>query len=57
MSCWKDATCREARRPIRYGGALNGEGREIEGRWTVIRVWSGKFDWRLGLICGQDASF
>lgn len=31
------------RSPILYEGALNGEGTEIEGRWTIIRVWSGKF--------------
>lgn len=29
--------------PIRYEGALNGEGTEIEGRWTIMRFWSGKF--------------
>jgi hypothetical protein len=31
------------RSPIRYEGALNGEGTEIEGRWTIMRVLSGKF--------------
>jgi hypothetical protein len=31
------------RSPIRYEGALNGEGTEIEGRWTIMRFWSGKF--------------
>ena len=31
------------RSPIAYEGALNGEGSEIEGRWTIARVWSGKF--------------
>ncbi len=29
--------------PVLYEGALNGEGTEIEGRWTIIQVWSGKF--------------
>lgn len=31
------------RSPIRYEGALNGKGTEIEGRWTIMRFWSGKF--------------
>jgi hypothetical protein len=31
------------RSPIRYDGALNGEGTEIEGRWTIMLFWSGKF--------------
>lgn len=31
------------RSPIRYEGALNREGTEIEGRWTIMRFWSGKF--------------
>lgn len=31
------------RSPIVYEGALNGDGTEIEGRWTIVRVWSGKF--------------
>jgi len=31
------------RSPIIYEGALNGDGTEIEGRWTIIKVWSGKF--------------
>jgi len=31
------------RSPIHYEGALNGEGTEIEGRWTIAKVWSGKF--------------
>jgi hypothetical protein len=31
------------RSPILYEGALNGEGTEIEGRWTIVKVWSGKF--------------
>lgn len=31
------------RSPIRYEGALNGEGTEIEGRWTIMHFWSGKF--------------
>jgi len=29
--------------PIIYEGALSSDGTEIEGRWTIIRVWSGKF--------------
>jgi hypothetical protein len=29
--------------PILYEGALNGDGTEIEGRWTIAKVWSGKF--------------
>lgn len=29
--------------PISYEGALNGEGTEIEGRWTIMRFCSGKF--------------
>jgi hypothetical protein len=29
--------------PILYEGALNGDGTEIEGRWTIVKVWSGKF--------------
>jgi hypothetical protein len=28
---------------IVYEGALNGDATEIEGRWTIARVWSGKF--------------
>jgi hypothetical protein len=31
------------RSPIVYEGALNSEGSEIEGRWTIAGVWSGKF--------------
>lgn len=31
------------RSPIVYQGALNGDGTEIEGRWTIAKVWSGKF--------------
>jgi hypothetical protein len=31
------------RSPIRYEGVLNGENTEIEGRWTIMRFWSGKF--------------
>jgi hypothetical protein len=31
------------RSPIVYEGALNGDGTEIEGRWTIVKVWSGKF--------------
>jgi hypothetical protein len=31
------------RSAIRYEGALNGENTEIEGRWTIMRFWSGKF--------------
>jgi hypothetical protein len=29
--------------PILYEGALNGDATEIEGRWTIVKVWSGKF--------------
>jgi hypothetical protein len=29
--------------PILYEGALNGNGTEIEGRWTIVKIWSGKF--------------
>jgi hypothetical protein len=29
--------------PILYEGALNGDGTEIEGRWTIAKAWSGKF--------------
>ncbi len=29
--------------PIVYEGALNGDGTEIEGRWTIVKIWSGKF--------------
>ena len=29
--------------PILYEGVLNGDGTEIEGRWTIPRIWSGKF--------------
>lgn len=29
--------------PILYQGALNAEATEIEGRWTIVGVWSGKF--------------
>ena len=31
------------RSPILYEGALNGDGSEIEGRWTIVSAWSGKF--------------
>jgi hypothetical protein len=31
------------RNPVVYEGALNGEATEIEGRWTIVKVWSGKF--------------
>lgn len=31
------------RSPIIYEGALNGDGTEIEGRWTIVKVWSGRF--------------
>jgi hypothetical protein len=34
---------RDHRQPIVYEGALNGDGTEIEGRWTILSVWSGKF--------------
>jgi hypothetical protein len=29
--------------PVLYDGALNGDATEIEGRWTIVKVWSGKF--------------
>ena len=29
--------------PILYEGVLNGDGTEIEGRWTIREGWSGKF--------------
>jgi hypothetical protein len=29
--------------PVLYEGVLNGDATEIEGRWTIIRIWSGKF--------------
>lgn len=29
--------------PVRYEGALNADGTEIEGRWIIAHVWSGKF--------------
>ena len=31
------------RSPIIYEGVLNGDGTEIEGRWTIVKVWSGRF--------------
>src|SRR5271156_6662438 len=31
------------RKPILYEGTLNGDATEIEGRWTIQKVWSGKF--------------
>jgi hypothetical protein len=31
------------RSPILYEGALNADATEIEGRWTIVSVWSGKF--------------
>lgn len=31
------------RSSIVYEGALNGDGTEIEGRWTIVKAWSGKF--------------
>ena len=31
------------RSSVRYEGVLNGENTEIEGRWTIMRFWSGKF--------------
>ena len=31
------------RRPIVYEGTLNGDATEIEGRWIIKKVWSGKF--------------
>jgi hypothetical protein len=29
--------------PVVYQGALNADGTEIEGRWVIAQVWSGKF--------------
>ena len=29
--------------PVVYEGALNADGTEIEGRWIIAQVWSGKF--------------
>ena len=31
------------RRPVTYEGALSADGVEIEGTWTVLGSWSGKF--------------
>jgi len=31
------------RNPVLYEGALNADATEIEGRWTIVSVWSGKF--------------
>jgi hypothetical protein len=30
-------------RPIEYKGILSGDGTEIEGRWIISRIFSGKF--------------
>ena len=30
-------------RAVDYAGTLNDEATEIEGRWTILGVWSGKF--------------
>jgi hypothetical protein len=30
-------------RPIEYQGILSGDGTEIEGRWIISRIFSGKF--------------
>lgn len=29
--------------PVVYEGSVSGDGQEIEGRWTIQGVWSGKF--------------
>jgi hypothetical protein len=29
--------------PVRYEGTIQAEGDEVEGRWTIRRVWSGTF--------------
>ena len=31
------------RNPVHYDGALNGDATEIEGRWTIRPIMSGKF--------------
>jgi hypothetical protein len=31
------------RNPVHYDGRLNGDATEIEGRWTISRILSGKF--------------
>jgi hypothetical protein len=31
------------RSPILYDGTLNGDDTEIDGRWTIRNMWSGKF--------------
>jgi hypothetical protein len=28
---------------VQYEGTLSGDGTEIEGRWIISRIWSGKF--------------
>jgi hypothetical protein len=38
-----DRPDRQHRSPILYEGTLSADGSEIEGRWTITRVWSGKF--------------
>jgi hypothetical protein len=38
-----DAAGADYRDPITYEGTLGGDGTEIEGRWTILNVWSGKF--------------
>jgi hypothetical protein len=30
-------------RTVEYEGTLSGDGTEIEGRWIISRMWSGKF--------------
>jgi hypothetical protein len=30
-------------RTVEYKGTLSGDGTEIEGRWIISKVWSGKF--------------
>ena len=38
-----DRPTRRKMSPILYDGVLNGDGTEIEGRWSIPSSWSGKF--------------
>src|SRR5215475_174632 len=42
LKIYQDAGPRYAA-AVRYRGTLSNDATEIEGRWTVWRVWSGKF--------------